>query len=126
MDNKKYLNMVKRYWWMLDTVPFEIQTDEVIDAAMERNIWAFEYIKNESKKTYERCLKAVDGCGLLLQHVPKKMQTDEIIDESIKDYPWAFMYIKDENKKTLDRCMYAVSRSGRMFKYVPDDLKERV
>lgn len=74
------IKRVKNGSFYLSDIGEEDQTDEIIDLAMERNIWAFVDIKDEKKKTLERCLKMVRRDRFMLRYVPEDMR-DKVMNK---------------------------------------------
>jgi hypothetical protein len=123
LKKEEYYNLclesVSENGWNMKYVPKEVQTQELIDAAIESICWAIQFSKDEFK-TYENCTSAVRRNGQTLEHVPRHFIDKEMCILAAKSrYPCINLIPKEFLTKEI--CEMAVKADGENIKYVPEE-----
>ena len=86
------------------------QTREVIKAALDSNLRAFQYVKNPTRSL---CLNVVFYNGMLLQYISS--QDEKICLTAVSNYGVALQFVKKQNEQI---CLAAVKENGNALQYV--------
>ena len=117
---KLCLQAVSDNGWTIKHIPKEIQTQELVDAAIEGSCWAIQYCLDEYK-TYNNCLSAVRRNGQTMKFVPVHFINTQMCELAAQSrYPC--LDIIPEEFLTAEICKMAVAGDGKNVKWVPDAL----
>lgn len=100
-------------------MPKKIQTQELVNAAIECFCWTIEYCKNKFK-TYENCLSSVKRNGEMLEFVPKDFINAEMCELAAQSRYVCLHFIPPQFL-TAQICKLAVMANGTNVKHVPSE-----
>lgn len=115
---KLCLQAVTQNGWDMKYIPTNIQTQELVDAAINSICWAIQYCLDEYK-TYENCLSAVRRNGQTLKFVPAHL-IDSHMCELAAQSRYPCLDLIPEEFLTADICKMAVAGDGENVKWVPN------
>lgn len=120
---KEYYNLclaaAEENGWTMRNIPPEVQTQELVDAAIKSICWAIQFCLDKFK-TYENCLSAVSRNGATIEHVPRKLIDKKMCLAAAKSrYPCLDKIPKEFLDKEL--CHISVAADGADIKNVPDE-----
>lgn len=124
--NNFLLELKNQYGYILfnDVIPNDI-TDKLIIDSVNIAPKCLKYINN-SKKTYELCLKAVNTDKTSIEYVPKNILfTNNFVYDQIDNddiYYLVFRHI-DYNSQTPELCEYVIRKKPHLFNYVRKSLQ---
>jgi hypothetical protein len=113
------LQSVTENGWNMKYILKEIQTQELVDAAIKSICWAIQFSLDEFK-TYENCLSAVRRNGQTLEYVPKHFIDKEMCELAAKSRYPCLNHIPKEFL-TQEICEMGVRADGENVKYVPEE-----
>ena len=105
---------------ILQLVPHEHRTPEIILQAVKNNGYALYYLRDEAK-TEEIILAALNQAGQALEYVPSRMLTSEMCWVAIKEDSMALRYVP-EVLLTPEMCMVAAQKKGTCLSMVPKEM----
>jgi hypothetical protein len=123
LTKEEYYNLclqsVTENGWNMKYIPKEVQTQELVDAAIKSICWAIQFSKDEFK-TYENCLSAVSRNGQTMEFVPKILIDKDMCELAAKSrYPCINLIPKEFLTKEI--CETAVKADGENIRYVPEE-----
>ena len=113
------LQSVTENGWNMKYIPKEVQTQELVDAAIKSICWAIQYCLDKYK-TYDNCLSAVRRNGQTMEYVPSHFIDKQMCELSAKSRYPCLNHIPKEFL-TQEVCEMAVRADGENVKYVPDE-----
>jgi hypothetical protein len=105
--------------WNLKYVPESVQTQELVDIAINESCWAIEFAVDKFK-TYENCLSTVTRNGQTIQHVPMHLM-DRVMCETAVKAPFYCLNCIPKEFVTRELCELAVRANGENIKDVPEE-----
>jgi hypothetical protein len=112
------LQSVSDNGWNMKFIPKKVQTQELVDAAIQRSCWAIKHVKQKFK-TYDNCISAVKRNGQTLEYVPKQFINAEMCELAAQSQSVCLHFIPPQFL-TQEICRMAVKANGENVKHVPD------
>ena len=116
--------LVSEYPLFIYYVPDEYLNDNMIDSAILKEGDVLSII-DKSKRSIDRCGKALEENGLVYRSVPKELRSFSLAYRAVRNNGLALKHIEEEYK-IYELCLRAVFNDLRAFKWVPDIYHKRL
>lgn len=105
---------------LIEFVPKELWTDELICTALKSTGYAYSSFSNELKNNEKWIKIALKQAGEMYRVIPTRYKSNnEIVWLALKNKPAIYEYLPTEFKNDIQICEYVYSRLPRMMEFMP-------